>query len=159
MADLSNIHSYATEKTNDTTGEPSPILEIEPDDGLFLRIVNAARRGTAPGVPIYMDLRDSNDDPLPIGTEVRFQFETPSMNDRQTVSQVVDNIQTWKNLTIQEQQDEEYVDATKIELEGAALNVRDIDSFYFSIASDTQIDWTNSAWYMEGSTVDELPMK
>lgn len=158
MQDLSNIHEYATERTNATTGDPSPILEFSPDDGLFLTVLNQAARGSSQGVPVYADLKDSNGDNLPIGTSLRFEYETPSDEQRNTVSEVRDNIQPYNNLSIQEQQDEEYVDATKIPLLGAALRVRDIDTFYVSIESGTEIDWSNSQLYIEGSTVNESPM-
>ncbi|TKX79550.1 hypothetical protein EXE53_15410 [Halorubrum sp. SD626R] len=157
MQDLSNIHDYATERVNNTGGDASPILEITPDNGLFLTILNQAARGSAPGVPIYLDLRDSNDDPLPIGTSVRFEYQRPSDEQRNRVSEVRDNIQPYNNLDITEQQDEEFIDAVKIPLRGKALNVRDIDSFYVSIESSVEVDWSNSQLYIEGSVVNESP--
>ena len=157
MQDLSNIHEYVTERTNATTGDPSPILEISPDDGLFLTLLNRATRGSAPGVPIYGKFYDSNGDPLPIGTSLRFEYERPSDEQRNTVSEVRDNIQPFNNLTVQEQQDEEFVDAVKIPLLGKALRVRDIDRLYLSIESSEQIDWEQSQLFIEGSTVNESP--
>jgi len=160
MQDLSNIHEYATELTNDT-GDTDPILEISPDSGLFLTIVNMVVRGSGEGIPVYADLRDSNDDQLPIGTSIRFQYEAPGDSDRTTVSDVRDNIQPWNNLSISQQQDEEFVDSVKIPLEGGPgqqINVRDIDSFYVTIESSAQIDWSNSQLYIEGNAVTESPM-
>ena len=156
MQDLSNIHDYATELTNQT-GDVDPILEISPDSGLFLTIVNRVARGSAAGIPIYAKLRDSNGDPLPIGTSLRLQYERPSDNQESTVSEVRDTIQPYNNLSISDQQDEEYIDAVKIPLKGSALNVRDIDSLYVSIESSAQIDWSNSQLYIEGSAVSENP--
>lgn len=155
MQDLSNIHEYATETTN-TTGSTSPILEITPDNGLFLQIMNAAARGSVPGVPVYADLQDSNGNNLPLGTSLRFEYEAPGDDERSKVSEVRDNIQPYNNLTITEQQDEEYIDAVKIPLLGSALRVRDIDTFYVSVNSSAQIDWSNSQLYIEGSAVDEF---
>ena len=157
MQDLSNIHEYAVERTN-MVGAPSPILEFSPDDGLFLEILNRAARGSAQGIPIYADLQDSSGNQLPIGTSIRFEFERPSDEQRNTVSEVKDNIQPFNNLTIQDQQDEEYVDAVKVPLLGEALRVRDIDTLFVSIDSSAQIDWDNSQLYIEGSTVNERPM-
>jgi len=139
MQDLSNIHDYATQRTNNTGGDASPILEISPDNGLFLTILNSAARGSAPGIPVYADLRDANDD------------------QRNRVSEVRDNIQPYNTLSVQDQQDEEYIDAVKIPLLGNALNVRDIDTFYVSIQSSEEIDWSNSQLYIEGSVVNESP--
>lgn len=157
MEDLSNIHDTATERTN-ITGTPSPILEFTPDDGLMLELLNRAARGTAQGIPVYAKLRDSNGDPLPLGTSLRFEYERPSDEQRNRVSEVRDNIQPFTNLTIQEQQDEEFIDSVKIPLRGNKLRVRDIDSLYLSIESSEQIDWSNSQLYIEGSTVNSSPM-
>ncbi|WP_144901357.1 hypothetical protein [Halobellus captivus] len=156
MQDLSNIHEYATELTN-TTGQADPILAFSPDEGLLLELINRATRGSAPGIPVYMDLRDSNDDPLPIGTSVQVEFERPSDRNRNVVSEERDNIQPWNNLSISQQQDEEFVDSVKIPLLGKALQVRHIDTVYVSIESSAQIDWSNSQFYMEGSAVNERP--
>ncbi|MUW13918.1 hypothetical protein GJ633_04020 [Halorubrum sp. CBA1125] len=158
MQDLSNIHEYATEQTNNTGDGASPILEISPEDGLFLEILNAAARGSAPGIPIYADLQDDQGNNLPIGTSIRFEYERPSDEQRNRVSEVRDNIQPYNNLSIQDQQDEEFIDAVKVPLLGSALRVRDIDSFYVSIDSSEEIDWSNSQLYIEGSVVNESPM-
>lgn len=155
MEDLSNIHEYATERTN-TPGIVTPILEFEPEDGIGLRVLNNAARGTAEGVPVYFDLRDSNGDPLPIGTAVRFEYESPTSEERNRVSEIRDNIQPWVTLNIQDQQDEEYVDAVKIPLLGDNVEVRSIDSFYISIECPEEIDWSESAAYVEGSVVEKV---
>ena len=154
MQDLSNIHEDATERTN-IPGTTSPILEISPDNGLFYEILNAAARGNKPGVPVYQKLRDSNGDLLPLGTSVRFEFEAPGDDERSKVSEVRDNIQPYNNLSITDQQDEEYIDAVKIPLLGSMVRVRDIDTFYVSINSSEEIDWANSQLFIEGSAVNE----
>jgi len=157
MEDLSNIHDTATERTN-IVGTPSPILEFTPDDGLMLELLNRAARGTAQGIPVYGKLRDSNGDPLPLGTSLRFEYEQPSDEQRNRVSEVRDNIQPYNNLSIQQQQDEEFVDSVKIPLRGSKLRVRDIDKLYLSAESSEEIDWSNSQLYIEGSTVNSSPM-
>ncbi len=159
MQDLSNIHEYATEVIN-TTGLRTPILEISPEDGIFLSILNNATRGSEVGVPVYADLRDSNDDQLPLSTELLFEFEAPGNDsDRNRVSEVRDNIQPYNTLSIKEQQDEEFIDSVKIPLLGDLVNVRDIDTFYVSIESSKEIDWQYSQLYIEGSAVAENPME
>ncbi|MFB6302774.1 MAG: hypothetical protein ABEH78_07945 [Haloferacaceae archaeon] len=157
MEDISNIHEFATQRTN-TTGVRTPILEIQPDDGLLLQILNQVARGSAEGVPIYADLKDSTGSDLPLGTSLVFEYERPEADDTRRVSEVRDNIQPYRNLTITEQQDEEYVDAVKLPLLGRALNVRDIDKWYISIDSSAQIDWANSSLYIEGNAVNRKPM-
>lgn len=158
MEDLSNIHEYATERTN-VTGVVSPILEFQPDDGLALRIANMVARGAERGVPIYAKLQDSGGNDLPLGTSLRWEFEGPGDDERRKVSSVRDNIQPYRNLTIQDQQDEDYVDATKIVLGGPELTVRDVDVAYLSVESSAQIDWANSQLYVEGSAVEEVPIR
>lgn len=155
MQDLSNIHEDATERTN-ITGVTSPILEITPGNGLYFEILNAAARGSEPGVPIYAKLRDSNGDLLPLGTSLRFEFESPGDDERSKVSEVRDNLQPYNNLSITDQQDEEYIDAVKVPLLESALRVRDIDSLYVSVNSSAEIDWANSQLFIEGSAVNEF---
>jgi len=133
--------------------------ESQPENGLMLQIVGNVARGKEAGVPVYADLRDSNDDPLPLGTSVRFEFESPGDRQRQAVSEVRDNIQPYRNLSIRDQQDEDYVDSVKVQLLGSALNVRDIDTLYVSIESSAQIDWSNSRLYIEGNAVTEVPVE
>ena len=70
MQDLSNIHEDATERTN-IPGTTSPILEISPDNGLYYEILNAAARGSEPGVPVYFKAYDTNGDLMPLGTSLR----------------------------------------------------------------------------------------
>jgi len=155
MEDLSNIHEYAAELVN-IPGVTSPILEFEPEDGIGLRVRNNAARGSAVGVPIYLDLRDSNGDQLPVGTSVRFEYESPTSEERNRVSEIRDNIQQYRALDIRDQQDEDYVDSVKIPLLGPNVEVRSIDSFYLSIESSTEIDWSQSAAYIEGDVVDKV---
>jgi hypothetical protein len=162
---LSNATSYATEETN-VTGVLSPILRFEPDDGLQLIIRGMVSAGTERGFPLYMDLRDSNGDPLPEDTRVVFKYKSPSMDDAQTVTHPLDHIRPWTALTLNEQQDEEFIDRTKVELKNtdAALqegripqvNVRDIDEFRLSIESSAQVDWTNSRVYIDRNAVREV---
>ena len=147
----------ATEKTN-VTGVMSPALTFTPNDGLALVLKGLVASGQERGIPIFMDLRDSNGDPLPEDTEIAFQYEAPRMDQPQTVTHPIDHIRPWNSLTLNEQQDEEYIDRTKIELknteealaegETPTLNVRDIDRLHFSINSSTEIDWGQSRFYI-----------
>jgi hypothetical protein len=157
MEDLSNISEDAEELQN-TAGVVSPILEFTPDEGLAFILSNAAARGRSPGIPIYAKLYDSNGDLLPLGTSVRIEYESPGADERRKVSEVRDNLQPYNNLSITEQQDEEFVDAVKIPLLGNELEVRDVDSFFISIESSAVIDWSNSQLFIEGSVVEEVQM-
>lgn len=162
---LSNATSYATEEQN-VTGVLSPILRFTPDDGLMLVIRGMVTAGDERGFPLYMDLRDSNDDPLPEDTRVVFQYKAPSMDDPQTVTHPLDHIRPWNALTLNEQQDEEYIDRTKVELKNTdsalaqgeipKVKVRDIDEFRLSIDSSAEVDWSNTRVYIDRNAVREV---
>lgn len=155
MANLSNISEEATQKQN-VTGVMTPILTFSPDDGLAFIIENRVPMGSAVGVPIYADLRDTNGDPLPLDTEVALQYQRPTDDDWQTVSMKWRNIQNYNSRTISEQQNEEYIDRAKHELKGDRLAVRDIDMWAVSILSSKEIDWSQSKLYVEEKAVSEV---
>ncbi|MCU4716865.1 hypothetical protein [Halapricum hydrolyticum] len=139
---LSNIASEATERTN-TTGVMTPILELQPDDGLMWVIKNAVERGQqAQGIPIYADLKDGSGNDLPADTRMAIQFESPNDDDAQTVSEPKTNIRAYRTLSIQDQQNEEYIDQVKHILKGSQLRVDDVDKMYISVDSSVQVDWS-----------------
>ncbi|MGB9987314.1 hypothetical protein [Salarchaeum japonicum] len=159
---LSNISNIATEKQN-VTGQLTPVLEISPEDGRALVIRGQVAQGSEDGIPIYADLRDSNGDPLPTNTAIALEYEAPSMDKADTVSYVQDNIRSYNSLSIDEQQNVDNIDAIKHVLKGTkeakeddrfpAVQVRDIDNLYVSLKGDTQIDWTQSALYVDKNAV------
>lgn len=150
MADLlSNLGTAkvnATQKTNDT-GTMDSILEFVPIDGMLLRLLS--RNG---GPPIYLDLRDANGDPLPQDTEVSITYDRPEFDEPVRISQTLSNISTYNRLTIQQQQNEEYRERTRIPFKDRyeAVGVRDLDRLNIAINSSTQIDWANSSAYVDG---------
>jgi hypothetical protein len=162
---LSNATSYADE-TQNVPDVLSPILTFTPDDGLLLVIRGMVSAGTERGFPLYMDLRDSNGDPLPEDTRVVFQYKSPSMDDPQTVTHPLDHIRPWNALSLNEQQDEEFIDRTKVELKNTdtalaqgevpQVQVRDIDELRMSIDSSVQVDWGNSRVYIDRNAVREV---
>lgn len=152
---INNQSDVATEETNivDTT---DPILAIEPDDGTVLIISANVSRGTEPGIPIIADLKDSNGDPLPQDTEMVLQFEGPTDDSEYAVSLRKDSIRAYNTLDIKDQQNEEYVDRIKHELKGRELIVEDTDTFYVSIKSTKQIDWSKSRLTIDENAVAEV---
>jgi hypothetical protein len=151
--------NYVTTQTN-TTGQSTPILTISPDDGVGLVVQNQVDVGDKQrGIPIYMDLRDSNDDALPLDTEVEIAFERPTDDTPQVVSFPLSNISTYRKKTISEQQDSENVDAVKVELKSSALEIRDIDLAYIRINSSAQIDHSNSEIYIDSDAVNEVDIE
>jgi hypothetical protein len=71
------------------------------------------------------------------------------------VSVEEDNISTYINKTVAEQQNVDNIDAVKHELQGKAVNIRDVDDLAVEINSSAQIDWSNSSLYVERSGVEE----
>jgi hypothetical protein len=131
----------ATENQN-TTGEWSPIVSWEPKAGLKILLENMAEgKG---GVPIYAEFQDSGGSDLPRDTEIRIQWDTPSNDQPQVVSEVRRDIRPWRTLSLTEQQDSDYRDRTRLELKGAAVETMDFEDLEFAIKSSTQIDWSNS---------------
>ena len=157
MTNISNANSdVATEKTN-VTGVLTPILEIDPEDGTTLVVKNGVERGQqSRGVPIYAILEDSNGDPLPRDTEVAIEFQGPTDDKPSVVSVPRQNIRPYNSLTIQEQQNTEYVDRVKHVLNGEALVIEDVETAYVSIESSEQIDWSNSRLQFDESAVVEV---
>lgn len=151
---LSNLSAIATEKTN-ITGVTTPILEVDPDDGTMLKLLQQVLGGH--GLPIYMDLQDSNGNDLPDDTEFLLRVKRPTDDEPQSVSVKEDNIAVWNKKTVSEQQNEENRDAVRVELKGQFVNVRYKDLLRFEINSSTQIDWANSELYVDRNGVQEVP--
>jgi hypothetical protein len=151
--------NYVTTEVN-TTGQSDAVLTIQPEDGVGLILVNRVDVGQKErGIPIYMDLRDSNDDPLPLDTEVEIAYEAPTDDSPQVVSYPLSNISTYRKKTISEQQDAENVDAVKVELKSSELRVRDIDQAFIRLNSSAQIDHSNSEIYIDADGVNEVDIE
>jgi hypothetical protein len=155
---LSNKSASATEQTN-TTGVFSSILDVSPAEGVYLILQNSVPKGTAPGVPIYADLQDSNGDPLPLTTSVVITFQGPNDDKSSVVSERLDNIQPFASRSIGDQQSLDYIDQSKIELLGPRVNVRYYDTLSIEIESSEQIDWSNSKLYIDGDAVTTRSME
>jgi hypothetical protein len=152
---LSNVSGEASTDTN-VTGQMDPVLSWSPTDGLAWRIAAAVAKGSDVGIPVFADLRDSNDDPLPQDTDASLQFERPTDDDRTTVTDPFRNIRPYNDLSVKNQQNEEYIDQIKHVLRGNELVVRDIDTLYVSINSSQQIDWSNSRLTISEKAVNEV---
>lgn len=148
----------ATQQTNDT-GIMSSILDVTPDNGTMLQLAEAVAKGAERGLPLIMDLRDTNGDPLPDNTEVLLRVERPSdPEDGLAVSQKVRGINPWNSLTISEQRNEENFDSVKIPVKGV-VSVRFFDTLHVQVKSSAQIDWTNSELYFYRKAVRTIPFE
>ena len=147
---LSNLGTEKVEADQQTNvpGQMTDILAFSPIDGIHLTLLN---RGG--GIPFQMDLRDGNDDPLPLDTTLEIVYDAPHLQRPQTVSETLGNIGTYNRLSIKEQQNEDYVEQTRIELNGAKLEIRSIDWVSIAVNSSEQIDWSNSRIYVDKGNV------
>lgn len=153
---LSHLSTEATQQTN-VTGTLTPILQITPDNGVYLQFHNRVSQGSSQGLPVFMDLRDSGDNPMPTDTEVLFRVERPEDDDPSAVSVREYNIAAWNQLAIGDQRDKDNIDAVKFELTSRRINVRDDDVLTMEVDSSAQVDWSNSELYFAREGVEELP--
>lgn len=158
MSDVTHLAADATQETN-TTGQLTSILTYDPEEGTILQIRNRVAKGKEVGVPIYMDLRDAADNPLPDDTEVMLRVDVPSQDQPVQVSEKLRNIAGWNALSMTEQRNEENIDATKVELEGDVINVRHFDSLRVDVDSSAAIDWSNSELYVDSKATRTIPME
>lgn len=154
-----NTSNYVTTQQN-TTGQFDPVATIQPDDGVGLVIHNSVDVGQKrQGFPIYADLRDGNDNQLPLDSRVAIGYEAPTDDSYRVVSIPLSNISTYRKKTIQEQQNRDNVDSVKHELKSSRLEVRDIDKAYILVESSAQIDHSNSELYVDADAVDEVDIE
>lgn len=141
---LTNMGSQnvdAEELTN-TAGKMDPILRLSPVDGLML-ILSQRARGES-GIPLYMELKDSNGNDLPLDTELVLRWDAPGKTQPEVVSEKFDNIRPWRTLSLSDQQNTDYEDQVRISLNGRELQVLDIQNFELAIRSSEVVDWGNS---------------
>ncbi|MGB9953689.1 hypothetical protein ACOZ4F_14985 [Haloarcula marismortui] len=145
---------------------PTPILEITPERGQFLRFLNRVAKGQESGIPIYMDLRDANGDPLPTKSELFLAIEPSGHETTMRVSEALKNISQYNQLSVNEQRNVDNVDSVKVELQNPEglpnggqptdkIDVRDIDTLYLLLDSPAQIDHSNSEIYIDSNAVEQ----
>jgi len=158
--------AVTTYQNEPSSPRPSPILEVSPERGTFLRFVNAVIKGTVQGLPIYMKLRDSNGDLLPVNTEIKLELEVAGMDKEMVVSETMKSTDQYRTLSLQEQRNVDNIDSTKFTLQypdaapesGPApkVDVRDHDSFYVTIDSAVQVDWAESELFIDSDYVASI---
>jgi len=156
---LSHLSSEVTQQQN-TAGVTTPILEIDPEDGTLLRLLNRVATGSAEGLPLIMKLFDDAGNQLPADTELILQVQRPTDDEPISVSVKEDNIAAWNGLSTAEQRNEENIDSVKVELKGSRINIRDRDTAYLAINSSEVVDWSQgSEVYFMREGVQERPFE
>lgn len=142
----------------------TPVVEVDPDRGRFIKLLNNLNKTNTLGIPLYMKLRDSNGDHLPASTSGYLALKLSGMEEAVRVSEKFGNFSHYLANDITTQRDVDNVDAATWELqepetEGGdpvgAITVRDIDALYFNIDSSATVDWSNSEWYADTAAVQE----
>jgi len=98
-------------------GVMTPILTVQPDRGHWLRFLNDVAKGSEDGIPLYIDLVDTNGDPMPATTQLVLKARGSQMTEAVKVSELLRTISYYNQHSIKEQRNEEVVDGAKIELE------------------------------------------
>lgn len=146
MAGVSHLSGIATQQTNQA-GVMTSVLDVDPEDGTRVEFAESVAKGSERGLPLIMDLRDSNNDPLPDDSEVIIRVERPTDDDEGiVVADKEPNLNAWNTLSIKEQRNEENIDAVKVAMKGV-IKVRYMDVMHVQVKSSAQIDWTNSELY------------
>jgi len=157
MGDLSLINgttSQGVETATPKTGRFDPVAVINPERGQFVEILNRVATGDRAGVPVYLDLADSNDNDLPADTEVVIGFKASGEDEYRHVSVKKGNIQVYNALSFGDQQNTDNIDRVKHRLKAAMLRVRDIDEAAVLVKSSTQADPSNSKVVVDGEAVE-----
>ncbi|QFU83388.1 hypothetical protein [Natronorubrum aibiense] len=137
----------------------TPVLSINPKDGVGVLIRNAVEMGNKAGVPIYGKFRDADGNPLPADTRVAIGYQAPTDESIQVVSDPKSTIASYIKNSVSDQQDDRKVDAVKHQLKGSKLEVRDIDEAYILVDSSAQIDHTQSEIYFEEAALAEVDLE
>lgn len=151
-----------TKKTN-VVDQMTPILQVSPDRGNAVRVLNMVARGQATGVPVYMKLKDSNGNDMPVDTALQWEFSPSNTDSRYKISRRLSNIAQYNNNTIAKQTDVDRIDTfkqvlTEPEFRGSSpvqhFQWSDIEDVFVSIKSSAQIDWSQSKFEVEPSAVE-----
>lgn len=152
---LSNLSKEATEVQN-AAGVLTPILEIEPEDGTMISLLNDVDTGNGEGLPIFADLRDDNGNQISTNTGMVLRAVRPTDDSPVPVSVKDDNIAPYNQLSVKEQRNEENIDSVKIELRGDRINIRDRDVLRVELESPEVVDWSNSELFFYRQGVEQM---
>ncbi|DAC85270.1 hypothetical protein [Natrinema versiforme] len=158
FAALGDTSKYVTTETN-VPDQLTPVLSINPKDGVGVLIRNMVEVGDKAGLPIYGKFRDGDGNPLPANTRVAIGYQAPTDESIQVVSDPKATIASYIKNSVSDQQDDRRVDAVKHQLKGGGLEVRDIDEAFLLIDSTEQLDHSQSEIYLEESALAEVDLE
>jgi hypothetical protein len=166
-ANLSNTSEIAEEKTN-IPGTKSPILSIQPEDGTGLIIDGMVENGEAKGFPLYGKLFAKDGSEMPLDTDLAFQFESPGDDDPTTVTYPFSNIRPYRTLDVDQQMNDEQVDAVKHVIKRSEqalaegnmpqIAIGHLDTLHVVAESGKTVDWDHpdTRLYLDPKAVTEV---
>jgi hypothetical protein len=158
------------EPVQNDPGHMTPIARVSPERGLKIAVQNRVSKGSQIGLPIYMKLRDSNGNPLPVGTDFALAMKPHGANQFFIVSDVLDNISYWITNDLTTQQNDENIDAVKVPLkyhEGSemaqqenagrpsSISVHGVDEMLVLAESAAQVSWNHSDFEIENEALSK----
>ncbi|MFC7204726.1 hypothetical protein ACFQJC_14495 [Haloferax namakaokahaiae] len=159
-----NSTDEITPKTN-TADVMTPVAEISPERGTFIRLLNRVARGDLAGLPIYGKFKDSGGNDLPVNTEMVITVEQAGESRPVEVSQEKTDIREYNQNDITTQRNVDNVDSVKHVLKWPQgydkpgmpphINVNSIDTAYIEMKSASVIDWTESTLIIDSAGVEE----
>ncbi|MHB9287359.1 hypothetical protein ACKVMT_10015 [Halobacteriales archaeon Cl-PHB] len=171
MTDLNAVKGNSTDEVityqnAPAVARPTPIIELDAESGTLLRLSNIGGEG-APGLPVFMKLRDSNGDHIPVNSSLFFEVERAGQDSAIKHSVQVENLSFYQSNSISEQRDADKIRHAKLMLtppENApatgpvgSIDIRDVDAGYFTLDSAVQVDWSNSEFFIASEAAETLP--
>lgn len=129
------------------------VVTFSPDRGTAARILNAVAAGSSSGLPLFLKPRDSNGDPLPVGsTTIYLAVKRAGQSSFHRISDEITNIGHYVRNDITTQQDADNIDQSKVDLQypeasnesgtPSSVKIRDIDEF--AIMVDSIAAWSSA---------------
>ncbi|WP_232703149.1 hypothetical protein [Halobacterium wangiae] len=141
--------------------QETAVVTFSPDRGNAVRLLNAVAAGAASGLPLFLKPRDSDGNPLPIGTTtVWLAVRRSTQSSFHRISEEITNIGHYVRNDITTQQDADNIDQSKVDLEypeasgqegtPSSVKIRDIDEF--AIMVDSSVPWSSAESVAQVST-------
>ena len=146
-------------------GHETAVLSFSPDRGLAIRLLNAVAAGSSSGLPLYGKFRDSNGDPLPVGTTtVYLAVKRAGQSSFHRISEEITNIGHYVRNDITTQQDTDNIDQSKVDLQypeasgnsgtPSSVTIRDIDDVAVIVESDVAFAQAQSVIEVDTNAIE-----
>ena len=151
---ISNGSDEAREEQN-ATGLMTPILAISPEDGTKLQFSNVSIGGSR-GLPLYTDLNVADGSDIANTTELLIATKEPTEEAYTVESEKEDSIHIRNNLSITQQQSEEFNHNITHKLDARSLTIYQDEELWIMVKSPDQVDWSQSRLKIGREAVQEM---